>query len=744
MTLPGGPVLRACLLVFTVSLSAPSSATPPTPPASLDLARLPPPWNTACHVQQYDDDDDDINATVSCLVSPHDDIVWQLKDLTSSRVFHGSTNLQIAAKIECETGGKIGLSPIFNLPGPVKLTVRNCWLLDTQFDIGFILSQSVRVMDIRNCVWLYDLQKGAKSLAHTDIGLLGLTDMYSFGLVTYINKNTSYYDTTLFTLGMIDSDRSHDDQCDAALSPVFQDKNMTYPQDLACMFHTEFIFDASLEYFFMRGRLSKTCLLQLEHQYSRHLHDAVSDPLEPFPEQCKRWKIEKTFIGTQLTGPRRQYHHLQLFDESYSSYLPTFYFSRLANRFEFPQLRKMNFSHTFLRKIPDEILAWRIRFEAPKLEFIDLSYCHIRQIGRIAPSASRHGVTTTLDLQHNRITEVTLQMVDSWAQVPDFRLDIRNNPIDCVCSVRDLITQLQNDTRFASPVMNYYRQQISSMTCATPSRLEGRRVVSLTMTDLACPVVEKNPGHKLVPDVKAVVVIVGVAVVVVVLLGLAVRYRREVRILMYTRAHVLLPCGLPSRQSPAVVPEKTYDAFVAYAHQDSDWVLGFLVSRLEHTGGGPQAGRPCKLCIHQRDFVVGKPIVDNIADSIADSRHTVVVLSNSFVKSAWAMEELHQAYYQSLQERSRHLVMVLLEKVNPSDMDPLVRSCCRTFTYLSVSDPFFWDRLLFSIQVEDAGHQKNQSQSQIPEPSAGDTPMSNAVDEEFSKTALFSESMLVS
>ena len=100
------------------------------------------------------------------------------------------------------------------------------------------------------------------------------------------------------------------------------------------------------------------------------------------------------------------------------------------------------------------------------------------------------------------------------------------------------------------------------------------------------------------------------------------------RILIYTRVHILLPCGAPQRL-PGEAPEKLYDAFVSYAHEDSAWVLDSLLTRLE---GPSNSCGPCKLCLHQRDFVVGKPIIDNIIDSIAASRHTIIVLSNSFVQ----------------------------------------------------------------------------------------------------------------
>ena len=56
------------------------------------------------------------------------------------------------------------------------------------------------------------------------------------------------------------------------------------------------------------------------------------------------------------------------------------------------------------------------------------------------------------------------------------------------------------------------------------------------------------------------------------------------------------------------------------------------------------------------------------------------------------MEELQQAYRQSMEERRRHLVVVVLEDVAQSDMAPVLRRCCKTFTYLHVKDALFWDR----------------------------------------------------
>lgn len=56
------------------------------------------------------------------------------------------------------------------------------------------------------------------------------------------------------------------------------------------------------------------------------------------------------------------------------------------------------------------------------------------------------------------------------------------------------------------------------------------------------------------------------------------------------------------------------------------------------------------------------------------------------------MEELQQALRQSLEERRRHLVIVMLKEVEQTNMPPVLKRCCKTFTYLEASDSLFWDR----------------------------------------------------
>ncbi|KAJ8411225.1 hypothetical protein AAFF_G00172310 [Aldrovandia affinis] len=67
-----------------------------------------------------------------------------------------------------------------------------------------------------------------------------------------------------------------------------------------------------------------------------------------------------------------------------------------------------------------------------------------------------------------------------------------------------------------------------------------------------------------------------------------------------------------------------YHAFISYSHHDSLWVDTQLVPTLEGTG--------LSLCIHERDFVPGYWVLDNIINCVEGSYKTLFVLSQSFIQ----------------------------------------------------------------------------------------------------------------
>ncbi|KAK7095347.1 toll-like receptor 2 type-2 [Littorina saxatilis] len=594
-------------------------------------------------------------------------------------------------------------------PGLAKLTVHSCKLVDKYADFNTSaehIRDCLRELDMHDCIWLDNPEDLDRVLSHTDRVSRGFQCGQESSLRSFVYRNIT--DT---------------DECSAVLATALESLNLTWEQvqSNAAMFDNVVNQTKAMGGRFQHcaDRLAASSGPGESVESTGTGRDALKSRilLAKFQNSCVFHHLEVT--GFALFGLLLGWvlvfalcHDaisfrilvvvtVSLFhavDESYNEPMDKQYFEDLVRNSEYPQLRSLNYSFTKLGEVPNKIRQWRVSFKNSKMQIMNLSHNRITEVGRIEPYPNTDGKpSTTLDLQYNDITQLSFQMFEEWAQVPDFFVDIRNNPVDCNCNIKDLLTELQDGSKWVEPPMIIYRSHLSVMECATPPELSGSTIGSLTEGDLECPVVIRDSEKRLR------VVIATMAVVCLLVLGLlmlAVKYRQEVKILVFTRMHILLRCTC-QRQDPSDSPDKVYDAFVAYAHQDSDWVVGTLVKRLEEPCENPLGGSgPVRLCIHQRDFIVGKPIIDNIVDCIAASKHTLVILSTSFVKSCWAMEELHQAYCQSLEERRCHLVIVVLEQVKESDMTPLLRRCCKTFTYIHVDDSLFWDRLQYSIKVD--------------------------------------------
>ncbi|KFO31679.1 Toll-like receptor 2 [Fukomys damarensis] len=122
-----------------------------------------------------------------------------------------------------------------------------------------------------------------------------------------------------------------------------------------------------------------------------------------------------------------------------------------------------------------------------------------------------------------------------------------------------------------------------------------------------------------------------------------------------------------------------FDAFVSYSERDARWVEELLVQELEHRHP------PLRLCLHKRDFVPGKWILDNIIDSIEKSRKTVFVLSQNFVKSEWCKYELDFSHFRLFDENDDAAILVLLEPIEKKAIPQRfckLRKIMNTRTYL--------------------------------------------------------------
>ncbi|XP_062255893.1 toll-like receptor 21 [Platichthys flesus] len=149
-----------------------------------------------------------------------------------------------------------------------------------------------------------------------------------------------------------------------------------------------------------------------------------------------------------------------------------------------------------------------------------------------------------------------------------------------------------------------------------------------------------------------------------------------------------------------------YDAFISYNSSDEQWVMDQLVPNLEGNGSS------FKLCLHHRDFELGRDIVDNIVSAVYSSRKTICVVSRNFLQSEWCSLEIQLASYRLFDEHRDVLLLVFLEPISERKLSSYhrMRKVMLKKTYLQwpgsdCTDPtqaqdLFWNQLRRGIRME--------------------------------------------
>lgn len=145
-----------------------------------------------------------------------------------------------------------------------------------------------------------------------------------------------------------------------------------------------------------------------------------------------------------------------------------------------------------------------------------------------------------------------------------------------------------------------------------------------------------------------------------------------------------------------------FHAFVSYSQHDADWVSNSLLPNLEGPGGA------LRICHHEKSFVPGKSIIQNIIGCVEKSRRSLFVLSANFIKSEWCHYELYFASHQRLAWGTDSVVLVLLEPL-PQYLIPSkyyqLKSIMGRHTYLEwpqdrAKQRLFWANLRAALQED--------------------------------------------
>ncbi len=172
--------------------------------------------------------------------------------------------------------------------------------------------------------------------------------------------------------------------------------------------------------------------------------------------------------------------------------------------------------------------------------------------------------------------------------------------------------------------------------------------------------------------------------VIIISIILIIKYRQEIAVILYAKY------GFRFR----TLREKQckYDAFIAYNLKDIAFIKHDLMSRLEN------ADPPYSVCIHHRDFEVGDWITNNIIKAVAQSRRTIIVLSQNFVNSQWCRFEFSQAHFRLIEDQAFKIIVIALDDPKGlKNIPKLIKSYIKTGTYIENDNKLFWEKLFYQM-----------------------------------------------
>ena len=396
-------------------------------------------------------------------------------------------------------------------------------------------------------------------------------------------------------------------------------------------------------------------------------------------------------------GPLKGLDKLKSFDLSrnYCSNVSEHFFSGMPNLQEL--YIHTNFIGLVLKK------RNRIFRDLTKLRILDMSFNVITQLPATLfeqqmqlekLNLSTNGlVMFDIDMEHmNNLTYLDLS-ANSLETLPEnvrnyldrrmkgkMSVDLSGNPIKCACDNKDFIYWLSERRNKFIGFVNYTFVD------------ESNTKLEISEFNKKVETMKKSCLSNLTTLVISIVCCVGLVLIIV---GCVLyRYRWKLRYFYYIGKSKYR--GYTAIHGTDSSDDYTYDAFISYAGDELNFIKNELIPELE-------GGRHLVLAIHQRDFMAGESITENIVNAVTKSRKTVLVITENFLKSDWCIYEFRMAQMESNFSRDGRniFVIVMLENVPsntlPLDLLRLIQS--QTYIVYPVNTQ---DRELFWNQVKDA------------------------------------------
>ncbi|NWI93283.1 TLR1 protein, partial [Pitta sordida] len=243
-----------------------------------------------------------------------------------------------------------------------------------------------------------------------------------------------------------------------------------------------------------------------------------------------------------------------------------------------------------------------------------------------------------LNIEKNSILTPSADFFQSCPSVRE--LQAGHNPFKCSCELQDFIRleRQSGGKLFGWP---------EAYVCEYPEGLRGTELKDFHLSELAC-----NTTLLLVTALLLTLVLVAIVAFLCIYLDVPWYVRMTWQ---WTQTKRRAWHNQPEEREAVL----QFHAFISYSERDSLWVKNELIPNLEKGEGCVQ------LCQHERNFIPGKTIVENIINCIEKSYKSIFVLSPNFVQSEWCHYELYFAHHKLFSENSNSLILILLEPIPP-------------------------------------------------------------------------------
>ncbi len=136
---------------------------------------------------------------------------------------------------------------------------------------------------------------------------------------------------------------------------------------------------------------------------------------------------------------------------------------------------------------------------------------------------------------------------------------------------------------------------------------------------------------------------------------------------------------------------KTYDAFISYSWEDSEFITEQLVPKLKSHG--------LKVCLDREVFPTGL-LIKAISKSVEQSKRVIVYLTPNFLKSKYGLWEFNSSFSNYLGDMNGRLLVIKHPDVDIGQIkDYTLVHYLSNFTYVEQDSPFLWDRLIPALLV---------------------------------------------